>query len=836
VNAISIPTSIASVALDDRQRRNELHVPESTMRRSFWLIAVWMAFSTVSSSMQGAAPRQAAPSVAGTAVSSRAVFDKYCVTCHNEKLKTAGLMLDTLDVAKVGEGAATWEKVARQLRSRSMPPVGMPRPEAATYDTVAGWLETELDRAAAAAPNPGRLPAFQRLTRTEYRNAIRDLLALEEFPKEMDFALLLPADNSSSGFDNLRDLLFVSETQLEQYLSAARQISRLAVGDPSVPQLLDTYVLPTDLPQSSHVDGTPFGSRGGTIIRTTLPLDGEYSIEVETAGAVLGEQFEVNVDGERKHLFSVVEPRAVTQGLVTDASLQKEVGTHRFERDQAAARAVAMNKGFNALIPMKAGQREIIVTFLKHTSALSEDVVRRSMRGRGGQPGIASVTIRGPIKASGPGETASRRRLFTCRPASQTDEARCARQILSTLVRRAYRRPVTDDDLQTLLPFYQDGRAQGGFERGIQWALERVLISPEFLFRIEADRRTATPYRVSDLELASRLSMFIWSSIPDDELLTVAGQGRLEDPAVLQRQVLRMLADRRSRSLVTNFAAQWLFLRDLEVKNPNPRLFRDFDKGLQQDLEREADLFLDSVLREDRSVLDLLNANYTFLNERLAVHYGIAGVYGSEFRRVPLDADSPRRGLLGKGSILTLTSYATRTSPVLRGKYILDNLLGAPPPPPPPNVPALAEKANDGKTTLTLREAMARHRANPVCASCHARMDPLGFAMENFDAVGQWRTRAESGDTLDVSAALPDGTKFDGIAGLREALVQRPERFVTTVTEKLLMYGLGRKTAYYDAPAIRRIVREAAGRDYRFSALVLGVVNSVPFQMRVGPE
>ena len=794
-----------------------------------------MAFSTASSSVEGAGPRQAPSSAVPGAVSSRAVFDQYCVTCHNQKLKTAGLTLDTLDVAKVGEGAATWEKVVRRLRSGSMPPDGMPRPSQTTYDAVAGWLETELDRAAAAAPNPGRVPAFQRLTRTEYQNAIRDLLALGDLPKEMDMALLLPADNSSSGFDNLRDLLFVSETQLDQYLSAARQISRLAVGDPAIPQLLDTYILSTELPQDSHIEGTPFGARGGTIIRTTLPLDGEYDIEIETAGAVLGEQFEVSVDGERKHLFTIVEPQAVKQNLVTSVTSLKETGTDRFEKDQAAARRAAMNKGFSTRIPLKAGQREIVVTFLKHTSAWGEEIVRPALRSSGGQPGIANVTIRGPHNATGPGETASRKRLFTCLPGNRTDEARCAKQILSTLAHRAYRRPVTDVDVQALLPFYEDGRAHGGFETGIQWALERVLVSPEFLFRIEADPKTANIYRVSDLELASRLSMFIWSSIPDDELLAVAEQGKLKDRAVLERQVRRMLADPRSQPLVTNFAAQWLFLRDLDAKNPNPRVFQDFDKGLQQDLRRETDLFVDSILREDRTVLDLLNANYTFVNERLAKHYGIPDVYGSEFRRVTLSDDSPRRGLLGKGSILTLTSYATRTSPVLRGKYILDNLLGTPPPPPPPNVPALTEKANDGKP-LTMREAMVRHRANPVCASCHARMDPLGFAMENFDAVGQWRTRDENGEPLDVSAALQDGTKFDGIVGLREQLVRRPEQFVTGMAEKLLTYAVGRRTAYYDAPTIRAIVREAAHRDYRFSTLVLGVVNSVPFQMRVGSQ
>ena len=481
-------------------------------------------------------------------------------------------MLDALDVTKVGEGAATWEKVVRRIRSGSMPPAGMPRPDQAVYDSLGTWLETELDRAAAAAPNPGRVPAFQRLTRTEYQNAIRDLLALDDLPKSMEIALLLPADNSSSGFDNLRELLFVSETQLEQYLSAAREISRLAVGDPAMPPILDTYRVSPNLPQDGHIEGTPFGARGGAVIRTTLPLDGEYGIEVELAGATLGDQFEASVDGERVHLFTVVEPPASKElppppeekpGQA--GTTLKDIGSHKFMRDQIAARRAAMNKGFDARVPMKAGQREIVVTFLKHTSARGEEVVRRARRGRGGQPAISSITLRGPFTVTGPGETASRKRIFVCRPSGTADETRCARQIVSTLARRAYRRPLVDADVQELLPFYAAGRAEGGFETGIQWALERVLVSPEFLFRVEADRNAGPnpTYRVSDLELASRLSMFLWSSIPDDELLAVAEQGKLKDRAVLERQVRRMLADPRSQSLVTNFAAQWLYLRDL---------------------------------------------------------------------------------------------------------------------------------------------------------------------------------------------------------------------------------------------------------------------------------
>ena len=759
----------------------------------------------------------------------RALLEQYCVTCHSEQvvrgrspaptplvtqLRELGLALDSLDLAKVGEDAEDWEKVVRKLRTGAMPPAGRPRPDQATVDAFASWLETELDQTAAAAPNPGRQLAVRRLTRTEYRHAIRDLLALDDLPQEMDLSVLLPPDNSAGGFDNVAEVLFVSPTLLEGYLAAAQKISRLAVGDPTMPLLVDVHTLHHELPQDAWFDGLPFGTRGGTAIRSHFPLDGEYVVEIELGGRIQDpHQIEVSVDGERMHLFAVDDTAVVG--------------------DPLGSQYVAADRRLNVRLPVKAGPRLLGVTFLQKTSAPGEDLRRPVGRGRGQQLSIASVTIRGPYEASGPGDTPSRRRIFVCQPSNASDEQPCAKRILSTLARRAHRRAATDADLEMLLPFYDAGHREGGFETGIQRALERLLVSPEFLFRIErepANTASNTVYRIADLELASRLSFFLWSSIPDDELLDLALEGSLQDPAVLDRQVRRMLADPRSEALVTNFAGQWLYLHDLEVKRPDDRLFPNFDKSLQQAMRRETELFIDHILREDRSVLDLLRADFTFVNERLAKHYGIPHVYGDHFRRVT-PGDSPRRGLLGQGSILTLTAYATRTSPVLRGKWILENILSSPPPPPPPNVPSLKDKSAEGKV-LSMRERMVQHRANPVCASCHAVMDPLGFSLENFDAVGRWRTHSESGAPVDVSATLPDGTKFEGVDGLREVLLGQSETVASTVTEKLLTYALGRNLEYYDAPAVRAITREAAPHDYRFSTIVLGIVKSTPFRMR----
>ena len=732
------------------------------------------------------------------------------------QLRTAGLALDSLDVTKVGEDAEFWEKVVRKLRTGAMPPAGRPRPDDATADAFASWLETELDRAAAATPNPGRQLAVRRLTRTEYQNAIRDLLALEDLPQEMDLSVLLPPDSSASGFDNVADVLFVSPTLLEGYLTVARKISRLAVGDPMMPLLVNTYTLPLELPQDAWFDELPFGTRGGTAIRSHFPLDGEYVVELELGGRVREpHQIEVSVDGARMHLFTVDATEAPGTAL--------------------GPQYAAADERLHVRLPVMAGPRVVGVTFLEKNSAPGQELRRPFSRGRGQLPSIASVTISGPFAASGAGDTPSRRRIFVCSPSNVTEETPCATQILSTLARRAHRRAATDADLEMLLPFYYAGHSEGGFEAGIQRALERLLVSPEFLFRIEREPANIAPdavYRITDLELASRLSFFLWSSIPDEELLDLATEGGLQDPVVLDQQVRRMLADRRSETLVSNFAAQWLYLRDLEVKRSDDRLFPNFDEGLQQAMRRETELFIDHILREDRSVLDLLRADFTFVNERLAKHYGMPHVYGSHFRRIALDDNSPRRGLLGQGSILTLTSRATRTSPVLRGKWILENILSSPPPPPPPNVPALQDTSAEGKV-LSMRERMVQHRANPVCASCHARMDPLGFALENFDAVGRWRTRSESGAPLDVSAALPNGAKFEGIAGLREVLLSSySEAIVTTVAEKLLTYALGRNLEFYDAPAVRAITRAAGPSDYRFSSLVLGIVQSTPFRMR----
>ena len=735
------------------------------------------------------------------------MFQQYCITCHNSKLKTGGIALDPAKVDQAGEDAELWEKVLQKLRTRAMPPAGLPRPDEATYNRVASALEGTLDRAAAEHPHPGDLPNLNRITRTEYQNAVRDLLGLDNLPKEMDYSLLLPADNSSSEFDNIADLLFISPATMQRYLDAARKISRLAVGDPNIPVMVNIHRLPVQLPQDARVEDLAFGTRGGLAVHSYFPLDADYVFKVEMAGYVREpEQVEVTVDGERKKLALV----------------------------GGGGRRSPGNKPLEFHLPVKAGPHLMGVTFLLRTEALDEATVRPRTRSRGTLPAIGTVTVSGPFNPAGPGDTPSRRKIFVCQPSAPADELPCAKQILSALAARAYRRPATDADLQYLLPFYESARAQGNFERGIQEALERLLVSPQFLYRIERDPpniAASTAYRINDLELASRLSSFLWSSIPDDELRAVAAAGKLREPGVLAQQVQRMLADPRADSLVTNFGEQWLFVRDLKTKDPDLYLFRDFDETLRSAFEQETRLFLDSILRKDRSVLELLTANYTFVNERLAEHYGIPNVQGSYFRQVTFPAGSPRGGLLGQGSILTLTSYSTRTSPVLRGKYVLQNLLASPPPPPPPNVPALKTEGNAAGETLTMRQAMEQHRANPACASCHARMDPIGFAMENFDPVGRWRSQ-DDGKPIDVSGVLPDGGKFAGVDGLKKMLLSDPERFVGALTQKLLMYAVGRNVQYYDEPAVRAIVREAARNNYQFSSLVLGVVESVPFQMR----
>jgi len=755
---------------------------------------------------------------ADSATDTQAGITKYCTSCHNDRTRTAGLALDPAGVARPGDQAETWEKVLRQLRAGTMPPPGAVRPPPAFYTRATAHLARELEVSAAARPNPGSLPLAHRLTRTEYGNVIRDLLALPDLPKELDYATLLPADNASSGFDNLADTLFVSPATMERYLAAARKISRAAVGDPDMGVLVNTHLTPVRQPQDGRNEELPFGTRGGLSIDGYFPLDGDYEFKIQTAGVSAEvHQLEISIDGERK--------------AVTDVT--RRPGVPAAAGVAAGDEAPPNQSGFRFAVP--AGPRSVGVAFVQRSEALSEAALRPPGRNRGALPSVVSVTITGPFNATGPGDTPSRRQLFVCRPASANQESACADRILTTLLRRAYRRDVTADDLRLVRRFYEAGRAERDFDLGIQRALERVLVSPQFLFRIEQEAAGVAPgavYRVSEFELASRLSFFLWSSIPDDELLDAAAAGTLRQPEVLRRQVDRMLADPRSRSLVTNFAAQWLFLRDVETKEPDVYLFRDFDEGVRAAFARETELFLDSILRQKRSVLDLLTADYTFLNEPLARHYGIPHITGSHFRRVTLPAGSPRRGLLGHGSILSVTSYSTRTSPVLRGKYVLENLLASPPPPPPPDVPSL-DTERSGQP-LSMKEAMQLHRASPACAGCHAKMDPIGFALENFDAIGRWRGE-ENGRPLDVSSALPDGTPVDGVEGVRRLVLSDSALFVEAMTGKLLMYALRRNIQHYDQPSIRAIARESARQNYTFDSLVLGVVRGVPFQSRMAP-
>jgi mono/diheme cytochrome c family protein len=771
--------------------------------------------------------QQPVASQAAVVASGRPLITQYCVPCHNERAKVGGLMLDRIDLAQLGADPQpwekeTWEKVVRKLRAGMMPPQGMPRPDQATLESFASALETALEREAIARPDPGRA-SLHRLNRTEYANAVRDLLDLE-----IDVTALLPADDESYGFDNIADVLKVSPSLLEQYLAASHKVSSLAVGDPATAPISQFYRVPPDLAQDDHIEGLPLGTRGGLLIRHNFPLDAEYQFSVKLLRNIVGymtglewpHQLEITVDGERVFIAPVGGPE-----------------DNRMSDENMSEAADKIDERLKIRVPIKAGPRLVGVAFIRKTSAESDEPLQphtrdHDLQNMNGIPLVDYVDVRGPYEATGPGETPSRRRIFACRPANAREEVSCARKIVSTLARRAYRRPVTDAEVDSLLAFYQDGRKDASFEAGVQNALRLILASPKFLFRAEPDPANAAPgtsYRLGDLELASRLSFFLWSSIPDDELLTVAAKGKLKDPAVLDQQVRRMLADRRAEALVENFAGQWLFLRNLQGHLPDNSAFPNFDHNLRQAFRRETELLFDSIMREDRSLLDLLNANYTFVNERLARHYGIPNVYGSRFRRVTL-TDENRRGLLGHGSVLTVTSYPNRTSPVLRGKWILENILGTPPPPPPPDVPALTENGQSEKV-LTVRERLEDHRKNPVCASCHRVMDPLGFSLENFDAVGQWRAREEGGP-VDASGQLADGSSVDGPVSLRRALMRRPEQFVGTMTEKLLTYALGRGLEYYDMPIVRSIARDSARNSYRFSSIVMGIVKSTPFQMK----
>ncbi len=741
----------------------------------------------------------------------------HCLDCHDALVRTAELALDELLLPAIDEHAEEWESVVRKLATRQMPPREMPRPEEASYDEVLSVLTSELDAAAERRPKAGRTDSLRRLNRTEYHNAIRDLLALE-----VDVSTLLPADEASHGFDNIT-VTGLSPTLLNRYISAAQKISRLAVGNPGLGTGGDTFRMRPDITQdTSRVEGLPLGTRGGMLIPYNFPRDGEYEVQVwlmrdrnDEIESLRGRhELEVLLDRERKATFVIAPPPRGQSDRMVDADLKVRVG-------------------------VEAGPHDVGVTFVKKPFSLLESERRplnvhyNFYRHPRLGPAVYQVSITGPVQVTGPGDTLSQRRVFICRPAGPEDEDACARRVLSQLMRRAYRRPVDEEDLRAPMKFFAAGHGAGGFDVGIERALAAILVNPNFLFRIErqpANVPASRPYQISDLELASRLSFFLWSSIPDDELLEVAARRDLSRPEVLEQQVRRMLADERSRSLVTNFADQWLYLRNLESIVPDARLYQDFDHNLREAFRRETELLLEEMLHEDQSVLVLLDSPATYLNERLARHYGIPHVYGNRFRRVVLEEGSRRGGILRHGSILSVTSYATRTSPVIRGKWILENLLGTPPPPPPPNVPVL--KDNTVAANLTVRERLAAHRAAPACAVCHDAIDPAGFGLENFDVLGRWR-ELELGQPIDASGGLPDGSEFEGVGGLERALLARPELFVRTLTEKLLTFAIGRGVEHYDAPAVRRILRGARQADYRFSSLILGIVNSVPFQMRM---
>ncbi len=806
---------------------------------------------------QGPAPAPGS-GIAGEAL-SRELLDRYCVTCHSSRvvrgegpapsalvgqLRSVGLELDALDPSAVGEHAETWEKVVRKLRAGAMPPAGRLRPDDATTDAFVERLEAALDAAWAARAELPRTAVYHRLNRAEYRNVIRDLLDVD-----VDVAELLPPDDATYGFDNIADALTVSPLLLERYLSAARRIGRLAVGPASMRPTIATYLARTDLTQDDHIAGLPLGTQGGMAVQHHFPLDGEYVVRLRLRRSVIDTirglaepyQIEVNLDRERVRLFTIGgEQPCGSIDIPCGPGQRAEVGDGERAREAALAYAMDADAELEVRLHVPAGPREIAVAFLRKTAAQYDGIRQPLLKSyidpvdEGWRPPhLRSLEIVGPHDPTGPGDTPSRRRIFVCTPSGTADEAQCARQILSTLARRAYRRPVTETDLDVLHDFYRLGRGEGSFDDGIRRALQRVLVSPSFLFRIETDPPDGVagmPHPLSDLELASRLSFFLWSSMPDDELLAVAEDGSLSDPAVLEAQARRMLADPRSRALVENFGGQWLYLRNVSSATPDPLQFPDFDENLRLAMRMETELFFERVIREDRSVLDFLTSDTTFLNERLARHYGIPHVYGSHFRPVTL-TDGNRGGILGHASLLTATSYANRTSPVLRGKWILENILGAPPPPAPPDVPELEETTDDGEPR-SMREAMERHRRNPACAGCHRPMDPLGFALENFDAVGRWRVLSEARTPIDASGVLPDGTGFDGPAGLRRVLASRPEGFVTTLTEKLLTYALGRGLELADGPVVRGVVRGAGGDDYRFSSVIIGVVKSSPFRMR----
>src|SRR5688572_17066896 len=759
------------------------------------LLSAFIAFIVTAASVTGVS-QTPAPSTPAAGAPSAALLTQYCVTCHNARAKAGGLTLDPAELTQIDGHAETWEKVIRKLQTGMMPPSGAPRPGRAAIDGFVAALQAQIDQAATARPFAGS-PALHRLNRAEYSNAIRDLLALD-----VDAASLLPPDDSAAGFDNIADVLGVSPALIEGYATAAAKISRLAVGDSSIGLDRVTYRVAGNLSQEGHLDGLPLGTRGGMIVRHTFPLNADYDLQIGP--------------GRSGGIGAVVTARAQDIDVTIDGQ------------------PVDLQGKTQVRLPVEAGPHTIAVALVKRSHVDGADGVYDAPTRA---PGISQITIAGPFNGRGPGDTPSRRRLYVCTPKAAAEEAACAAKILNTLATRAYRRPVpaTGPEMDTLLEFYRSGREAGSFDAGIQRSVARVLVDPNFLFRFErepAGVAPGTPFRLTDLELASRLSFFLWSSVPDDELREAAVRGQLKNPATLERQVRRLLADPRADALVSNFAGQWLFLRELKNVRPDSP---DFDENLRRSFQQETELLFRAIVREDRSIIDLLDADFTFVDERLARHYGMEGILGSRVRRVSLAANDPRRGLLGHGSVLTVTSAANRTSPVVRGKWVLDNLLGMPPPQPPPGVETNLEKDAAQVKVTSLRQRLEVHRANAACASCHKVMDPIGLTLENFDHVGKWRT-ADGKAPIDATAQLVDGTKLDGPLSLRRALLERSDVFATVATEKLLTYAAGRAAQYQDMPAVRAIVRDAARDKYRFSSLILGIVKSTPFQMRTKAE
>ena len=785
----------------------------------------------------------------------RAFLDATCMKCHSEEAESAmalfsGFFLDRLDVDDIAAHPAEWEKVVRKLRTGMMPPASEPRPDEAERQSFIAYLEGALDELAARNPNPGR-PALHRLNRTEYANAIHDLLGLD-----VDAAELLPGDDASFGFDNVAGSLGVSPVLVERYANAAARIARLAVGDVDMTAEQKTHYVPNFLMQGEHIAGLPFGTRGGVRVEHFFPLDAEYLINVDLMSAVNGihigngipnEQLEVTLDGRRVALFDISKPPPKPPAPEAEQPKTEPAAAEQAEPAPPPAAENEEKEGqqWEVRIPVSAGPHVLAAAFIKKNHGLIEDVVQQPSNTLldplfNGTPEVTliahvgSITVDGPYAASGPGTTPSRARIFTCVPRQASEEAACAREILSTIAYRAYRQPASTEHLSVLMDFYAQGYEKGGFDKGIETGLQRILSSPQFVFRFERDPADAAEgaYAISDSELASRLAFFLWSTIPDDELLELASRNRLSRPAVLEQQVQRMLADPKATALTENFAGQWLYLRNLAIKDASTLEFPDFDDNLRNSFRRETELLFEHVMRNDSSVLELLTADYTFVDERLAKHYGIPGVYGSEFRKVAI-ADPRRQGLLGHGSILLVTSNPNRTSPVNRGVWVLKNILGAVVPAPPPvNIPPLEEAAGDVDfDSLSVRELMELHRSKPFCEGCHKIMDPIGLAMENFDVIGRWRT-VDNGTPIDTAGQLVDGTHIDGPVELRAALLKYEEQIVRNVAEKLLIYAVGRGTEYYDQPVIRQIVRNAAAEDYRFSSLVLGVVTSEPFLKR----